>query len=362
MAEAPEAAQQRLEAILAAMSDAVLVVTPDGRPLLTNAAYDRLFGDPHALLPEDDLGRPLPEALWPQPRAARGESFTLPFTMRDREYGRRWFEALGQPLVIGGTRRGGVIVIRDVSDRSLRRSHEQFLATAGHELRTPLTALSLSLELAARRSVRGDDERLRQHIDRALEQARRLGTLVVELVDVVRLQSSTLQLQREPIDLTEQARAAIETARIIAVDQPIALHSDGPIAVSADPHRIEQVLVNLLINAITFAPSTEPIDVSLRYVDGMAEIEVHDKGPGIPAEALPYIFDRFFKVAGDQATGDGLGLGLFIAREIVTAHGGTIAASSEEGDGARFVVRLPLSDDAEPPNESPQQKHQGSTA
>jgi two-component system, chemotaxis family, CheB/CheR fusion protein len=314
MAEAPEAEQQRLEAILAAMSDAVLVVAPDGQRLLTNAAYDRLLGDLHALRPEDELGQPMPEALWPQRRAARGESFTLLFTLRDRDHGRRWFEALGQPLVIGGVRHGGVIVIRDVSDRSLRRIQEQFLATAGHELRTPLTALSLSLDLAARRSARGDDDRLRQHIDRALEQAHRLSALVVELVDVVRLQTATMQLQREPTDLTAQARAAIETARIIAADQPIALHSG------------------------------------------------HDRGPGIPAAALPRIFDRVFRVDSEQAPAAGLGLGWFIASEIVTAHGGTIAASSGESGGARFVVRLPLAVDDEQFNETPRKKKEASSS
>ena len=113
--------------------------------------------------------------------------------------------------------------------------------------------------------------------------------------------------------------------------------------VDGDPVRLEQVLLNLISNAHEHAPDTTSIDVALRAVDGSAKIEVRDYGPGIPAEELGQLFSRFYQVASPERrpTG-GLGLGLYIAREIVTEHGGTISVESEPGAGARFFVRLPL--------------------
>jgi two-component system, chemotaxis family, CheB/CheR fusion protein len=341
VAAVSEAAQQRVEAILAAMSDAVLVVSQDGEAVSVNAAYDRLFGESQPLTPENDMGQSLPEDQWPQHRAARGESFTLPFTLYDSKYGRRWFEASGQPLLASGERLGGVVVIRDVTDRSLRHLQEQFLEVAGHELRTPLTALSLSLQLAARRAARIDDDRLHHHIDLAIGQTRRFNVLVMELSDVVRLQTAVPALQRETIDLADVARRAIDTAEVIAADRPIRLHGEAPVMVSADSRRIEQVLLNLLVNAIKFAPGPDPIDVSITQDDDIAQVTVRDHGPGIPEHALTQVFDQFFRVDGGRSADEGLGLGLYLAREFVKAHGGSIEAGSAEGGGARFVVRLP---------------------
>ena len=338
-------ARQRLEATLAAMSDAVMVVGPGGELLMTNATYDRSFGESGVFIPEDESGQPLPEGGWPQRRAANAESFTMLFTLRMSDRDRRWFEASGQPLLVNGTRQGGVVVIRDVTDRSLRHLQEQFLSVAGHELRTPLTALSLSIDLAARRLENSGDERLRQHIDRAAQQTRRLTELAREIVDVARLQTAALQLDRTPLDIVDLTRRVLDTLQIIAAEQPIHLLGDGePIFVSGDARRLEQVLLNLIGNAITFTGGKGPIEVTLREVDNTAEIEVGDHGPGIPSQVLPRVFERFYRVDDDRSAREGLGLGLYIAREIVNAHGGHIEARSNLGAGSTFVVTLPLLD------------------
>src|SRR5438067_420374 len=130
------------------MSDAVMVVDPNGELLLTNAAFKQMFGE--ALPPlEDASGQPVAAHAHPLRMAARGETFTRPFTTQSEGGSRRWFEASGQSVNINGIR-GGVVVIRDVTDRSLRQLQEQFVALAGHELRTPLTALRGSLQLLQR--------------------------------------------------------------------------------------------------------------------------------------------------------------------------------------------------------------------
>ena len=300
------------------------------------------------------MGQPLPEVDWPQHRAANGESFTMLFTLRESDGTRRWYEGSGQPLLINGVQQGGVVVIRDVTDRSLRHLQEQFLAVAGHELRTPLTALSLSIDLAARQIERSGDQRLRQHIARAAQQTRRLTELAHEIVDVVRLTTATLPMERIPLDLSDLTRGVVDTIQVIAGEQPVTLQGDDiSLVISGDARRIEQVLLNLLVNAITFSGGNGPIEVSLHQTDGFAEIEVRDHGPGIPPHVLPHVFDRFYRVDAERSAREGLGLGLFIAREVVNAHEGRIEVKSTIGTGATFTVSLPLLDTSDSSESEP---------
>jgi signal transduction histidine kinase len=189
---------------------------------------------------------------------------------------------------------------------------------------------------------------------RAAEQTRRLTELAHEIVDVVRLTTATLQIERAPVDLADLTRRAVDTIQVIASEQPVSLQGDDiPITIAGDARRIEQILLNLLVNAVTFSGGSGSIDVSLRHADGFAEIEVRDHGPGIPAHVLPQIFDRFYRVDDERSAREGLGLGLFIAREIVNAHGGRIEVESTIGSGATFTVRLPLLDTSGPAEVDP---------
>lgn len=241
-----------------------------------------------------------------------------------------------------------VLVIRDITERSLHQLQDAFLALASHELRTPLTPLQSYLELIARTLGRKDPAdpdiaRTLRYAGIAGGQVRRLGRLVDDLLDVARLQTGKLTLRRAPVRVDELAGRAIEIAQTLAAGQAIALDASGlPLTVDADAERLEQVLLNLLTNAITHAPGTERIDVCVRREGGEAIIEVRDNGPGIAAAELPHVFSRFYQTRQRREGGGGLGLGLFIAREIVVAHGGAIAVDSIKGQGATFTVRLPL--------------------
>lgn len=345
-----EAERSRLMAILANMGDAVLVVDPDGEVVLSNAAYDALFAEAGDFVPEDDAGDPLPEDLWPRRRASRGETFTMPFTRVDADGSRRWFESSGQPAQGSDGELLGVLVIRDITERSLRRQQEQFLAVAAHELRTPLAVLSGRLQLLLRR-LAGDeiDQRLKEHATLALEQARRLEADVNELLDAARMQFGQLVLEREPLDLAALLRETVSMARPLAASQEIAVAiADAPVLVDGDKRRLQRVLLNLLTNAITYASETERIDVRLARAGSEAAIEVRDTGPGIPEEALEQIFSRFARGVAGRSEKGGLGLGLFIAREIVTAHGGTIEADSAPGKGTTMRIALPLATEQPP--------------
>ncbi len=346
-AVALEAERSRLAAVLASMSDAVLVVDQLGRTILANAAYEHLFEATEAELALGDAqGEPLPAATTPRQRAARAEAFEMQFTVAAEDGTRRWFEARGQPIrgpdQDGG---GGVIVIRDVTERGFLRQQTEALALVGHELRTPLTAVAGNLQLLLRVPP-GEDEdpRLRQYATTSLQQARLLAQLVDDLTDVVRLQEGRFSVEAAPVDLGPLVAALVEVARIQTDGQAIRFDApDEPLIVNGEARRLQQVILNLLTNAIKYAPGTEFIDVHLRRVNGHAELLVQDYGPGIPEADQGNVFSRFYQIASTGARGrGGLGLGLYISREIVQAHGGTIAVRSREGEGATFVVRLPL--------------------
>ena len=198
-------AQVRLEAILASMGDAVLVVDVVGRPLIRNAAYDRLFGS-HATLPmEDDQGRPLPPDTTPAQRAARGETFSIQFTLPMDEGGRRWFEANGHPITTprlgDGVEHWGLVVIRDITDRNLRHMREEFIATVSHELQTPLTAIRASLGMIETTAAARLDPDERELLDGARLHVERLRVQIDDLLAANQIEAGTLRIDMGPCDM-----------------------------------------------------------------------------------------------------------------------------------------------------------------
>jgi len=341
-----EAERARLAVILADMGDAVLVVDPTGAIIRTNAAYARMAGGPDLpLTPRDARGHVLPAADMPQARAGRGETFSQEFTLTAADGSQRWYEANGQPLHDSGAGHA-VVVIRDITSSSAqRRLQDEFLSLASHELRTPLTSIRgyIDLLLVRVRST-SDDERLVLYATRALSQMRRLTALVGDLTDVARLQSGKLTLVLTAVELGAVVERVVETARDLPPGHTIHLAAAAdPLWLTGDAGRLEQVLFNLLTNAVAHAPSATPIDVRLRRVGAEAALEVQDYGRGIAADQLPHLFERFYQVARpDRPAQAGMGLGLFICQEVVVAHGGRIDVASTEGEGTTFTVWLPL--------------------
>lgn len=343
-----EAQRDRTRAILDNLGGAVLVVDQAGEPTMTNAAFRSMFGDDGASFqPEDDAGRVLSGDDMLQARVARGETFRAEFSMDGGSGNRRWFEAIGQPVAIEDAASQGVIVIRDITDRSLRRMQNEFLALASHELRSPLTALSGNVQMLKRTLGDRLDARAARYIDSTQEQTRQLAALIEDLVDAVRLQTGRFRLDRQQTDLNELVQQVVDAVRPATTGQTITVErSEGDVTALVDRTRIEQVLMNLLRNATTHAAESERVDVRVRRDGGDIVIQVRDYGPGIESANLSNIFSRFFQVQQPvelQSTNSGLGLGLFISREIVEAHGGALSVESELGNGATFVVRLPAS-------------------
>jgi two-component system CheB/CheR fusion protein len=332
-----------LTAILLSMSDALLVVDQAGVAQFTNAAYDALFGDTRsAWVAEDEVGQPLPPHELPQQRMLSGIPFRMVFTQPTPEGERRWLEVTGEPIRRGAAVTGGVLSIRDITDRSLRRLQDEWLALASHELRNPLTAIRMVAQLFARHLAPGDD-RMRSLLATMLRQCQQLEHLINDLMDVSRLQHGKLHLMPTPVDLCEIAAQTVATFAVVAPQPPIVLEAAGLLTILGDAIRLEQILTNLLNNASKYAAESPQIVVRVRQVADIAELQVQDSGPGISAAALPQLFQRFYQTSPNaDAARTGLGLGLFITQELVVALGGTIQVSSQMGQGTTFTIHFPL--------------------
>ena len=224
------------------------------------------------------------------------------------------------------------------------RLKEEFLATVSHELRTPLNAVVGWSRLL--RTGQLDKEGTAHAVDVIERNAAAQRQIVEDLLDVSRIVTGKLRINTQPIDVLLIIHAAIDAVRPAAEAKGINIrtHFEAPDAiVRADTERLQQVLWNLLSNAVKFTPARGVVDVYLERHDSLAEIRIEDSGPGIPADFLPRIFDRFSQADGSSTRKHGgLGLGLAIVRHLVELHGGTVSASNrKDGAGAIVTVRLP---------------------
>lgn len=322
-----------MAAILENLSDALVVMDPAGEIVLTNSAYERIRGVTGWY---DADGEPLTPEQHPVRRAARGKPFRVRFYTENPDGARSWYEATARP--IAGDREGMVLVLRDITERRLREFQEQFLAIASHELRTPLTVLHGYLQMLERQFEAGDRP---PYLVKALAQTRRISELVTNFLDISRLQSGKLTVEPRDLDLATVVQGSVQLVRGLAHRQTFQVAGEGPIRVHADPARLEQVLLNLLTNAVRYAPDTDCIEVRFRVEDEEAIVEVEDYGPGISARDQKRLFRRFYQAPAEM-TGHGLGLGLHIASEIVRLHGGRIGVRSKLGKGSTFWIALPL--------------------
>lgn len=355
----------QLTAILETITEGVTFYDADGGIRLQNAAARRMFGQigvndeqlGSTVLAErapmydvrDLHGNPLPQEHWPVIRVLNGETLSgAGVTETSTMIG------LDQELVVSysgaplrdscGAITGAVLVARDVTERrQFEREREQMLGLVSHELKTPLTSIKALAQLAQRQLARAQrpEAELVQRMDRGLEHMNRL---INDLLDATRLDTGKMLLMRERCDLgslCEQIVAEQELATGRNVDLQV---PHVPLEVQADATRLGQVLSNLLSNALKYSPSESPVSVRLWRDRAGTHISVRDEGPGIPAEALPRLFQRFYRVPGievEHGTGVGLGLGLYICQRLVEMHGGQLRVESTVGKGTTFEVILP---------------------
>jgi PAS domain S-box-containing protein len=321
-----------------------------GNPLHFFVHHTRPDGTPYPI-EECPIDRAFPER-----RQVQGEDV---FVHKDGRFYPVAFTASPLRNAVG-VPRGTVIELRDTSeekraqaerDRLLSeleqavRVRDEFLSIAGHEIRSPLTALLLNLQALTLGS--SDDElanspKLKPRLSRAVDNAERLQRLIEELLDVSRIVSSQLRLEPEELDLFALVQQVVERLSEHAAKLGGRLRMRGGATMRGhwDRFRLEQVVSNLLTNALKYGAG-HPVDITLTEEHGVALLSVADQGIGIAAEDHSRIFERFERAVSSRHYG-GLGLGLWIARQVVEASGGTITVESAPGRGSRFLVRLPL--------------------
>jgi two-component system phosphate regulon sensor histidine kinase PhoR len=246
------------------------------------------------------------------------------------------------------------VVIQDVSElRMLQRIRTEFIENLSHELRTPLSTVSLLTETLAREADQAPTRlppRMRERISKIEVEAGHLVQMVNELLDLTRIESGGQLQLVHLVDLGALARASTERLTLFAERQGVALRTDVAAdlpRVRGDASRLEQVLVNLLHNAVKFSPDGGDVTIRVRVDGDDVVTSVEDHGIGIQKSAQPRIFERFYKVDRARVRGGGTGLGLSIARHVVEAHGGRIWVVSEEGVGSTFSFAIPIAPPAE---------------
>ena len=226
------------------------------------------------------------------------------------------------------------------------RVRDHFLSIASHELKTPMTSVLASAQLLQRRAALEGrtDPRDARTLQLLIQQTLRLHRLVVSLLDLSRIETGQLSIEHHMVDLNGLLERLLdEMSPAFERHTLLARLTEAPLPVLGDELRLEQVLYNLLQNAVKYSPNGGTISVRLECDADQAVVIVADQGIGIPPNALAQLFDRFYR-AEDPATQriSGMGVGLYVVKEIVTLHGGTVAAAGREGPGSTFTVRLPL--------------------
>ena len=242
-----------------------------------------------------------------------------------------------------GTLIGRIFVMRDITRESeAERMRNAFVATVSHELRSPLTAISGYTDTLLN-SGPWDTDTERDFLGIVARSATKLTGLVDNLLDAAKVEAGVLHVEREPARIERIAEQVIAQRRALVPDHPLSLQvQPGLPLVEADPVRVEQVLANLVDNAIKYSPAGGHITIHVDLVGDSVEVSVSDHGVGISAEHAERLFDRFYRVDGAVARSTrGVGLGLFICRALVEAHGGRIWVESQPGKGSTFHFTLP---------------------
>jgi len=239
----------------------------------------------------------------------------------------------------------GLVSARDVTaSRGESSSRNELISVLAHELRTPLTSIKgCASTLLGHRQMLGE-ERTEDFLRIINDQSDRLRDLIDNVLDLSRIESGTLKVRREPLEVVPLIERVVADFRLRVRDRSVLVESTpGLPRVWADARRIEQVVNNLLDNAIKYSPSPEPVVVKVALSGSKAVISVRDKGPGIPAHEIERVFDKFYRIENAASKHiRGSGLGLSICRGLVEAHGGDIWAESRVGDGSVFRFTLPL--------------------
>ena len=334
---------RRVEAIIQSMADGLIMFDRAGRITAINPALERMLGVPG----ERVIGQILTDLTDQEVRRRVSAVCSIETPVEDVTIGKRVLQVHSSTVLdSAGEILGYVRVVHDVTSvHEADRMKSEFISNVSHELRSPLFSIRGFLELIKTGKV-SDEETRTEFINTMYHKTLHLNRLVDDLLDISRIERGTFELELGPVAMRPLMLHAAGEMRFAATEKGIRLETslpEGLPPVHGDPNRLEQVVINLLDNAIKFTPDGGAVAARAAAVGGEMVVEVEDTGSGIPAESLDKLFTRFYQVdASTTRRSGGTGLGLSISQQIVEAHGGRIWVESEEGRGSTFRFTVPL--------------------
>jgi two-component system phosphate regulon sensor histidine kinase PhoR len=327
------------------MIEGLLLLDRDRRIQLVNRAFENLFA-----LASDVRGKKILEVLRLHELTAlmdrvESEGQVLDYEMRLPRLNERWLQVNAAIIYDAeGEREGVILVFHDLTRlKQLEYQRDEFVANVSHELRTPLSMIKGYIETLLG-GAKDDPATATKFLQTVERHANRLTLLIEDLLTISALESEQIKLNLQPLPVRAAVDKAFEDLSARAGMRGVKLvNTTGELKVRADANRLHQVLCNLVDNAIKYGRADGKVVVSGRVLDdGQMELCVQDDGPGIPAEALERVFERFFRVDKARSRDQGgTGLGLAIVKHIVLAHGGRVWVKSTPGEGAGFFFTLP---------------------
>ena len=347
-----------LNATLASLADGLMVFDTRLMVVRANSTAEVIFNLPEGALPctlaelaervrtETPDGKPYPYDAFPVVRALEGEQVVGAIIVIHPAPGREvWISTSSAPIRSpDGRVWGAVSTYTDITAlHALQEQQEVLLHSVSHDLRIPLTIVNGHAQLLnTLREEANVDGAMRQSIEAILLGTHRMNVMISDLVDAARQESRQLYLRKQPVDLGAFLRDLLQRSRAVLEVQRITLDIPADLPqVLADTDRLERIFLNLLSNALKYSAPGTPVQVTARPSGKELVISVADIGQGITLEDLPHLFERFYRGKGRHKT-EGLGLGLFITKMLVEAHGGRIWAESEPGQGSTFHFTLPV--------------------
>lgn len=336
--------KEQLSGILSSMADGVITMSRNGEILLSNPPGNIFL---HSFHYDQEYEANKDQRL-PKQMMALLEQVVLQEKEQDFEIsaaGRSWV-ILMTPLYGQSQVRGVVAVLRDMTEeRKLNKLRKDFIANVSHELRTPISMLQGYSE-AIVDDIASTDQEKREISQIIYDESLRMGRLVNELLDIARMEAGHIQLNKESVPIHDFIERIVRKFQGIAKDNQVSISLNSEIKTDLefviDPDRIEQVLTNLIDNAIRHTNEGGSVTVSIEQDQNGIEVFVEDSGSGIPEEDLPFVFERFYKADKARTRGrSGTGLGLAIAKNIIIAHNGHIHVNSKVDEGTTFVFFLP---------------------
>ncbi|MCH1624792.1 ATP-binding protein [Ferdinandcohnia quinoae] len=335
--------KEQLSSILSSMADGVITLNRDGTILITNPPADRFL---QAWYYQQGMYQEVGEELPPEVKDLfhRAVSFEKEQFVEISLQGRTWV-ILMSPLYNQTYIRGAVAVLRDMTEeRRLDKLREDFIANVSHELRTPIAMLQGYSE-AIIDDIASSEEEKKEIAKVIYEESLRMGRLVNELLDLARIQAGHITLNIEKIDFDHYIERVIRKFQGLAKEKNISLTYSKNLNIGQyqlDPDRIEQVLTNLIDNAIRHTLEGGKVELRITAQENGLLLDVQDTGAGIPEDDLPFVFERFYKADKARTRGkSGTGLGLAIAKNIIDAHQGNISVHSKIDEGTTFTFFLP---------------------